>query len=83
MEYNNNNETFSFDSVIENEGDSFVILPEGDYMFVVKDFQRGNFPGSNKIPPCLKAMITVTYQRKNARTTVNFRNTLSKITISQ
>ena len=41
MEYNNNNETFSFDSVIENEGDSFVILPEGDYMFVVKDFQRG------------------------------------------
>lgn len=55
MEYNN--ETFTFDSVLENEGEQYITLPEGDYMYVVKDFQRGNFPGSAKIPACLKQLL--------------------------
>lgn len=78
MDYSNN-ETFSFDSVIENEGESYVVLPEGDYPFVVKDFQRGNFPGSAKIPPCLKAIITVEVITEAGKATVKFDLMLAKI----
>ena len=48
-------------------------------MFVVKDFQRGNFPGSNKIPPCLKAMITVEVITEAGKATVKFDLMLAKI----
>lgn len=55
----NNTELITFDSILEDEGSSYVLLPEGDYDFVVTNFERGNFPGSSKIPPCLKAIITL------------------------
>lgn len=43
---------------IENDGQEFVLLPEGDYNFVVTNFERGRFPGGPKIPACNKASIT-------------------------
>ena len=77
MEYNN--ETFTFDTVLENEGEQYITLPEGDYMYVVKDFQRGNFPGSAKIPACLKATITVEVTTENGKATIKFDLMLAKI----
>ncbi len=58
-DYNNQNMCMDWDDVLENDGQEFVILPEGDYNFVVKDFERGRFPGSAKIPPCNKASLTL------------------------
>ena len=49
-----------WDDVIENDGQEFVILPEGDYTFTVTNFERGRFPGSAKLPPCNKATLTLT-----------------------
>ena len=48
-----------WDSEIQSDGDELIILPEGDYVFEVTDFERGHFPGSEKIPPCYKAALTL------------------------
>lgn len=48
-----------WDDVIEDDGQEFVILPEGDYTFTVSGFERGSFPGGAKIPACPKATITL------------------------
>ena len=44
---------------IQDDGQEFVILPEGEYSFTVSGFERGHFPGSAKIPPCNKATLTL------------------------
>jgi len=50
---------------IENEGQEFVTLDEGDYVFKVTNFERGRYVGSTKIPPCNKATITVQVNAEN------------------
>lgn len=37
--------------------DEFILLPEGDYDFVVSRFERARFDGSNKMPPCNQAIV--------------------------
>ena len=41
-----------WDDVLENDGQEYVILPEGDYTYTVTNFERGQFPGGKKLPPC-------------------------------
>lgn len=53
------NNIMGWDDVIENDGQEFIVLPEGDYTFTVSNFERGRFPGSAKIPPCNKATLTL------------------------
>lgn len=48
-----------WDDQIENDSPDFVILPEGDYDFEVKCMERGRHNGSEKLPPCNKATLTV------------------------
>ena len=48
-----------WDDILENDGQEFVILPEGDYTFTVTGFERGQFPGGPKIPACPKATVTL------------------------
>ena len=58
-DYNSNNMCMDWDDTIENDGKEFVTLDEGDYNFTVTGFERGRFPGSAKIPPCNKAVLTL------------------------
>ena len=37
----------------------FVLIPEGDYNFTVTAFERGRHEGSDKLPPCNKAIVTL------------------------
>lgn len=48
-----------WDSAIEDDGNGFVLLPEGDYEFVVSGFERGQHNGSANIPRCPKAILTL------------------------
>lgn len=57
--YLNNNAGMDWDDVLENDGQEYVVLPEGDYIFTVTDFERGRFPGSAKMQPCNKATLTL------------------------
>lgn len=66
-EYMNNNNmntnvksmAMDWDDVIENDGNEFIILPEGDYNFTVTNLERGHFPGSAKMEPSHKATVTL------------------------
>lgn len=46
-----------WDDEIEKDSGDFILLPEGDYDFTVESFERGRHPGSDKLPPCNKAIL--------------------------
>lgn len=48
-----------WDDQIENDSPDFVIAPPGDYDFEVIDFERGRHGGSEKLPPCNKAVVHI------------------------
>ncbi len=48
-----------WDDTIEKDYSEFVPLPEGDYSFTVEDFERGRHNGSEKLPPCNKAVLKI------------------------
>lgn len=48
-----------WDDEIEKDGGDFILLPDGDYDFIVESFERGRHPGSEKLPPCNKAMLKI------------------------
>ena len=50
------NRELNWDDEIEKDS-SFVELPEGDYDFVIDHFERARHAGSEKIPPCNKALV--------------------------
>ena len=62
---NTNNIGMDWDDVIENDGQEYIVLPEGDYNFTVTDFERGHFPGSAKMAPCNKATLTLQVNTEN------------------
>ena len=56
---NDQNMVMDWNDTIENDGQEFVILEEGDYNFTVTSFERGRFPGGPKVPACNKAALTL------------------------
>lgn len=48
----------------------FVLLPEGDYDFMVDSFERGRHNGSEKLPPCNKAVVNIKVFGNGLETTV-------------
>ena len=57
-EINNAGRELGWNDIIEHDS-TFVVLPEGDYPFVVTGFERGRFNGSDKLPPCNMATVTL------------------------
>lgn len=55
----NKNGEIGWDDPIENDSPNFVTLPEGDYDFEVIAFERGRHNGSENLPPCNKAVLTI------------------------
>lgn len=55
----NKDREIGWDEAIWNDSPEFVVLPEGDYDFEVIDFERGRHPGSEKLPPCNKAIVHI------------------------
>lgn len=55
---NNMNQEIGWDDTISKDSE-FVLLPEGDYKFTVTKFERARHNGSDKLPPCNKAVLTL------------------------
>lgn len=55
---------------IENDGPDFEVLPAGDYDFEVLSFERARFAGSDKMPPCRQAIISIKITGAAGQTTV-------------
>lgn len=66
MDYNNNmnmNEEreLGWDDEITAEAQEFIILPEGEYDFIIKKpVERGRKQATDKMPACNKATVTIT-----------------------
>lgn len=50
--------SFEWDDTIKKDSE-FVLLQPGDYDFEVVEFERARHPGSEKLPPCNKAVVTL------------------------
>ena len=53
----NDIKTFDWDDEIEKESE-FTLLEEGDYDFTITGFERGQYDGSDKMPPCKMATVS-------------------------
>lgn len=60
----------SWDDEIENDSSDFEVVPEGDYNFEVTKFERGRSKGSDKLPPCNMAILTIRLSDGKHSTTV-------------
>ena len=65
-EYDSMPREFGWDDEIQRDDSPFQVLPEGDYNFTVKKFERARHSGSEKIPACNKAILTVTVSSAEA-----------------
>ncbi len=75
------NQALEWDSTIENEGgNSFRLLPEGEYPFTVENFERVKFPGSEKMPPCWEADLNISVHDKEGDVEIRDRLFLTKKT---
>lgn len=61
---------FEWDDTIEKDSD-YIVLPEGDYEFVVESVERARHPGSDFIPPCNKAIVKLRIDSEYGTAIVN------------
>lgn len=60
-----------WDGAIEHDSEfQFQLLPEGDYNFTVMKFERGRHNGSQKLPACNKAILTLKLSNGQYETTI-------------
>ena len=60
-----------WDDEIEKDGSDFILLPEGDYDFNVESFERGRHNGSEKLPPCNKAILKLRIETPEGTALIN------------
>lgn len=70
-EYAGTPHELGWDDEISNDT-GFVLLEEGDYEFTVTAFERARFPGSAKIPPCNKAVLTLAVESGQGTANVKY-----------
>ena len=49
----------NWDDPIEHDGTEFILLPAGTYSFTVTKFERARFEGSDKMPACNQANVSL------------------------
>jgi hypothetical protein len=63
-------EELGWDATITNDGADYALLPAGDYDFTVTNFERARHPGSEKLPPCNKAIVHIKVSNGSGETTI-------------
>lgn len=69
-EFNDMPRELDWDDEIQHDGSPFKVLPEGDYLFFVTKFERARHSGSEKIPACNKAVLTLSLKGPEGSGTV-------------
>lgn len=69
-----------WDDMIEKDASVPVLLPDGDYDFTVESFDRGRHPGSDKLPPCNKAVLKLRIDSDRGTVFINHNLFLHTIT---
>jgi hypothetical protein len=68
-----------WDDIIEKDSE-FTLLPEGDCDFEVLAYERGRHGGSEKLPPCNKAVLSIRLESPDGETTIKHNLFLHKKT---
>lgn len=68
-----------WDEEIQKDSDH-IILPEGDYDFIVESVERARHAGSVKLPACNKAIVKLRIDSENGTTWINHNLFLHTIT---
>ena len=68
-----------WDDQIEKDSE-FILLPEEDYDFEVMSFERGRHAGSDKLPPCNKAILMIKIESPEGVTVIKHNLFLHSIT---
>lgn len=76
----NDGHELNWDDPIEHDSPDWVLLPAGDYDFEVTAFERQRHNGSEKLPPCNKAVVTLRFESEAGVTTINHNLFLHTIT---
>ena len=76
----NDGRELGWDDPIENDSPDFVTLPEGDYDFEIIEFERARHAGSDKLPPCNKAIVHIKVQGAEGITVIKHNLFLHSIT---
>ena len=69
-DYMDNNETFDWGSEISEDGQQYVTLEPGDYIFTVTGVERKQFRGSDKIPECNQAVVKMEVETPKGKANV-------------
>lgn len=74
---------YGWDDEIENDGQDYFLLPEGEYPFTVTKFERSRSKGSDKMPPCNMAVLTLQVNEQTYTTEYLLLNTKMEWKLSQ
>lgn len=70
---------YGWDDEIEDDGPEFVVLPDGDYNFEVKSFERSRFQGKDGgLPPCNMAILNLSIENDSGICSIQHRLFLHK-----
>ena len=72
------NGALDWNDTIETDDQEYVIIPEGEYLFTVKSFERGRYKGGEKIPACNEAVLKLEITTKDGPVTIMDRLKLHK-----
>ncbi len=61
---------------IQNDGEDFTIIPEGDYDFQITKFERARFNGSDNMAPCNKAILSIDIFNEDGKTISTIKHNL-------
>ncbi len=53
------------------KGSEYTLLPAGDYDFTVESFERSRYEGSDKVPPCNRALLKIRIDAQKGTTVMN------------
>ena len=73
---NKEGRALGWDDEIENDGEDFTMIPEGDYSFEVAKFERARFNGSDKMPACNKAVLGIEIIDEDGKTLTTINHNL-------
>lgn len=80
MNTENQERELGWDDTIHKDSNDFITLPEGDYDFTVESYDRGRHNGSEKLPPCNKAVLKIRVEGAEGEVTVTHNLFLHTIT---
>jgi len=69
MAYETNVKGLDWNDTITKDSE-FILLPEGEYEFMVTDIERSRYDGGEKLPPCNMAIISCKIETPEGETTL-------------